>query len=208
MPVDTIARPQTRFGTIPDYEIVDLASRGMLITENFEPKCVKQACYELRAGEIYYDLSKEAERTVVPAGSYILIKPRQLIAIITKEVLEIPQDVLARILTKGKLFSIGLLPVNTYADPGFVGNLGIVFSNASTNYLKIYPGEPIAKIEFSRLEHPVRRAYHGQHGYQTKIWPIPTDMILILRTKFGTTREFWMWTANWNCRTGRRFRAS
>jgi dCTP deaminase len=56
--------------------------------------------------------------------------------------------------------------------------LGIVFSNASTNYLKIYPGEPIAKIEFSRMEHPVRRAYHGQHGYQTKIWPIPTDMIL------------------------------
>jgi len=165
MSLNAISWLPTRIGTIPDYEIVDLASRKVLISEHFEPSCVKQACYELRAGEVYYDLSKQAERTAVANGSYILIKPRQLIVIITKEELDIPQDVLARILTKGKLFSIGLVPVNTYADPGFVGNLGIVFSNASTNYLKIYPGEAIAKIEFSRLEHPVRRTYHGQHGY-------------------------------------------
>lgn len=169
---------RTRIGTLYDREIEELASNGKLITEGFDRNFVKQACYELRAGSVYYDLASEAERIEVDADEFILIKPRQSVVIIAFETVVIPDDMLARILTKGKLFSIGLLPVNTYADPGFDGNLGIVFFNASTQFLKIMPGEPIAKIEFTRLEHPVHRPYHGQHGYHTQIWPIPTEMIL------------------------------
>lgn len=96
----------------------------------------------------------------------------------TKEFLEMPDNILGRILTKGKLFSVGLLPVNTYADPGFSGKLGIVFYNVSNNYLKIEVGTAIAKIEFSKLQQSVEKPYKGQHGYQTKIWPIPEDIIL------------------------------
>jgi len=101
-----------------------------------------------------------------------------MIVIISKEKLNIPDNIVGRILTKGKLFSIGLIPVNTYADPGFKGNLGIVFSNLSNNYIKIYPDEPIAKIEFSKLINRVARPYSGQHGYESEIWPIPSDKIL------------------------------
>src|SRR5690606_27101020 len=72
----------------------------------------------------------------------------------------------------------GLLPVNTYADPGFQGNLGIILHNSSTNYLKIKEDELIAKIEFSVLNEPVQKPYNGQHGYKTKIWPIPVEYYL------------------------------
>ena len=71
-----------------------------------------------------------------------------------------------------------LLPVNTYADPGFQGNLGIILHNNSINYLKIKEDELIAKIEFSALQHPVQKRYNGQHGYKTKIWPIPVEYSL------------------------------
>jgi hypothetical protein len=85
-------------------------------------------------------------------------------------------DVLARILAKGQLFSIGIVPVNTYADPGFSGRLGITLFNASHRYLVIAPGQAIAKIEFAKLGASVSRPYSGQHGYETGIWPIPTQL--------------------------------
>jgi dCTP deaminase len=166
------------YGTLTDFEIEEFAGSGRLITEAFDKSRIKQACYELRAGNIYYDLADTDLRISVGKSEFILIKPRQTVVIISMERFEIPDDMLARILTKGKLFSIGLLPVNTYADPGFKGRLGIVFFNSSTKYLKIFPGEPIAKVEFSRLWSAVERPYSGQHGYETSIWPIPREMIL------------------------------
>lgn len=170
----------TTVGTLSDVDIKLLSSQGKLIIENYNEKNVIQACYELRASNIYYDLSnpKNPLKNDLKDGEYILIKPKQLVVIITLETLELENDILGRILTKGKLFSVGLLPVNTYADPGFYGRLGIVFYNLSNNFLKINTGETIAKIEFTRLQEPVSSSYRGQHGYQTSIWPIPTDMIV------------------------------
>lgn len=168
---------ETNVGTLTDSDIRTLCKRGGLI-EDYEERNIKQACYELRASNIYYDLNNPDRRLEVTDNSYILIKPKQLVVIMTLESLNMPSDILGRILTKGKLFSIGLLPVNTYADPGFRGKLGIVFSNLSNNYLKIRPREPIAKIEFCKLENHVSLPYSGQHGYQTEIWPIPKEMIL------------------------------
>jgi dCTP deaminase len=165
-------------GTLPDSEIRALCERNILIIENYSPANVKQACYELRASNIYYDLANNKQKYTLTDGQYILLKPKQLVVIITMESLNLPADILGRILTKGKLFSIGLLPVNTYADPGFKGKLGIVFCNLSNNFLKVYPTQQIAKIEFTRLPHPVDEPYQGQHGYQTEIWPIPEDMLL------------------------------
>lgn len=168
----------TSRGTLSDDDIIYYCRKGQLITEEYCKKNVKQACYELRASNIYYDLVSCNKKITLSEGEYILVKPKQMLVIITMETIELPSDILGRILTKGKLFSIGLLPVNTYADPGFIGQLGIVFSNLSNDFIKIYPGEAIAKIEFSKLENPVSRPYSGQHGYQTKIWPIPNDMVL------------------------------
>jgi dCTP deaminase len=76
------------------------------------------------------------------------------------------------------MFSLGLVPVNTYADPGFKGRLGIVMINASNDYLAVPALTPIAKIEFVQLEQAVDKPYSGQHGYETEIWPIPSKFKL------------------------------
>lgn len=175
MTADTNVR---KIGTLSDSEIAHLGDNGELIVQNFEPSCIKQACYELRAGYVYYDLAKNAERLTVDDESFILLKPRQMVVIITLESIRLPNDMLGRILMKGQLFSLGVSPVNTYADPGFDGQLGIVLFNTSISYIKICPGDHIAKIEFSKLDRAVDHPYVGQHGYHTQIWPIPTHKIL------------------------------
>ena len=175
-------------GTLTDEQINDFCDKKELISENFCKDNIEQACYELRASNIYYDLADGNKKHQLDDGDYILIKPKQLVVIITKEKLNFPQNILGRILTKGKLFSIGLLPVNTYADPGFCGKLGIVFNNFSNDFIKIKPDDSIAKIEFSKLNQPVNDSYTGQHGYQTEIWPIPEDMLLTEEEKKGDSR--------------------
>lgn len=175
--------PDLHSGTLSDSHIQQATEQGWLISEGFDPARLRQACYELRAGNIYYELDK-ADRDKNPirhelvAGEYILLKPKQFITVITQESLNLPANILGRVLTKGQLFSIGVIPVNTYADPGFEGRLGIVLANLSNNYLKIQQADPIAKIEFSKLRQQVAKPYNGQHGYQTKMWPIPVHMIM------------------------------
>jgi dCTP deaminase len=175
--------PDLNSGTLSDNHIRQAASQGWLIAENFEDICIRQACYELRSGNIYYELDR-ADRDTNPlrhelkADQHILLKPKQFITIITHETVKLPPYILGRVLTKGQLFSIGIIPVNTYADPGFEGQLGIVLANLSNNYLKIPQLEPIAKIEFSKLRQSVAKPYVGQHGFQSRMWPVPYHMVM------------------------------
>ncbi len=173
---DTTVESSVSVGTLADSEIVRLAKAGELITHNFSEGSVKQACYELRASEVYYEPPDGQSKTA--QNGRIVIRPRHLVVVITEETIALPNNMLGRILSKGQLFSVGLVPVNTYADPGFSGRLGIVLQNVSDNYIKISPGDCIAKLEFSRLELPVSAPYDGQHGYQTKLWPFQSDNVL------------------------------
>jgi dCTP deaminase len=161
-------------GTLTDADIRSLAAVAELITGEFEPASIKQACYELRASDTFWDVASPVENKRV-VGDMYLLGPKRSVVCIVKESLSLPADVLGRVLTKGQLFSIGILPVNTYADPGFQGRLGITFWNASNRYIVIRPNDPIAKIEFQRLPKAVESPYSGQHGYETTIWPIPVQ---------------------------------
>lgn len=157
--------------TLTDNDIELAMANGKLI-KNGESSQLSGACYELRLGNVYYDLSESDRPITVPPGGTVLIKPGHRVVLITHEELEVPDDVLARVFSKGSLFSIGLSPVATYADPGFPGNLGIVTQNISDRYIVLPPLEPIAKVEFTRLTGKVVRPYKGQHGFKTQIWPI------------------------------------
>lgn len=164
-------------GTLIDTDLRKLASEGRLFTKDFSAANVKQACYELRASEVFWETWSEKENKQVrvrPDLGYLL-KPNRYVVAIVKEKIALPPNVVARILAKGQLVSIGILPVNTYADPGFEGRLGITLFNGSRRYLAIKPDQPIAKIEFTVLPRGVDQPYRGQHGYETEIWPIPVQ---------------------------------
>lgn len=157
--------------TLNDTEIRSEFDAGRLI-RNPSHSGAAGACYELRMGNIYYDLTEGGARFDLGDGEKILIKPGHQVVLITADDLDIPSDILVRIVSKGSLFSIGLSPVATYADPGFKGHIGIVTQNMSDKYIELPQGEPIAKADFTRLSAVASTPYHGQHGFQAKIWPI------------------------------------
>jgi dCTP deaminase len=127
-------------------------------------------------GNAYYDLTEGGKRFALMPGEMVLIKPGHRVVLITAEEFNLPSDILVRVVSKGSLFSVGLSPVATYADPGFGGNLGIVTQNISDKYVELPQGEPIAKADFTRLTSPAARLYQGQHGFQAGIWPIKTHL--------------------------------
>lgn len=166
-------------GTLTDTDIRAYVKQGFLISKNFDDGCIKQACYELRASNIYYHpVESDEKMTVDEEKGEILLRPNQVVVIITEESLDVPTDILGRVLTKGSLFSLGITAVNTYVDPGFMGRLGIVFQNQTTKYLKIPVREHIAKIEFSKLHAPVEKGYYGQHNYESELWPVKSELFV------------------------------
>lgn len=161
--------------TLSDTDIKAEIDAGRLI-RNADPDRLAGACYELRLGNVYYDLTEGGARFQLAPGEHALIKPGHRVVLITAEELDTPAQILVRIVSKGSLFSVGLSAVATYADPGFKGNLGIVTQNVSDKYVELPQGEPIAKADFTRLSSPAAKLYHGQHGFQVGIWPIKTHL--------------------------------
>ena len=164
-----------KMGTLSDSEIKSEIQQNRLVL-NGEPSQAAGACYELRLGDVYYDLTESDQPINVSQDGTVLIKPGHRVVLITHEELVLPADIFARIVSKGSLFSVGLSHVATYADPGFSGHLGIVTQNISDKYIELSPMEPIAKVDFTRLSAPVNSLYNGQHGFRTKIWPIKTQL--------------------------------
>ncbi len=157
--------------TLSDGDLLKEISKNRLIKDADNSLCTG-ASYELRLSDVYYDLTESDRPIQVAVGESILIKPGHHVVLITKENLEVPPNLVGRVVCKGSLFSIGLSHVATYADPGFKGNLGIVTHNISDKYILLPQGEPIAKIDFTELSSPAKNLYDGQHGFRTQIWPI------------------------------------
>jgi hypothetical protein len=82
------AQKVTRIGTLNDEGIIELSSKGCLISNNFEKKNVRQTCYELRASNIYHDLSVDFRHHDIEGYRYILIKPKRLYVLMTLEELQ------------------------------------------------------------------------------------------------------------------------
>ena len=106
---------------LADHEIEIAIARGEYVLDADPTNCVG-ACYELRMGDVYYDLTDGEKRWKVPLGGNALIKPGHRVVLLTHERLALSDRVFARIVSKGSLFSIGLSAVATYADPGFKGH--------------------------------------------------------------------------------------
>lgn len=158
-------------GTLNDTDIAAEMAAGRLVLGGHQAQ-VNGACYELRLGSVYYDLTEGDSPIQLQPGEHVMIKPGHRVVLITQEELHVPDDVLVRVVSKGSLFSIGLSPVATYADPGFRGNLGIVTHNISDKYIVLPALEPLAKADFTKLTGSARNPYCGQHGFRTQVWPI------------------------------------
>lgn len=164
-------------GTIIKDEIKSLVKSHDLITKEYKKERIKEACYLSHTSNEFFEIKNNTKLIKINNDEYFILKPNNSVVCKTAESFKLPTNMIARVLLTGHYFSIGIAPINTYADPGFDGHLGIVLTNTSKNYIKILPNEPLVKIEFSYINGH-SDPYVGQHGADLKTWPLRSDLIL------------------------------
>ncbi len=75
--------------TLSDVDIgAEIQGRGLI--RGADPVRFAGACYELRMGNVYYDLTEGGKRFALTPGQMVLIKPGHRVVLITAEELEVP----------------------------------------------------------------------------------------------------------------------
>ena len=118
--------------------IKDLVESSNLL-ESYSEDCLESCGYDLRVAKAYNILSEShmgvkdrkmpevkeimGDTVKVPAGEYILVE--------THEKVNMPGNIMARILPRSSIFRMGCILATAVVDPGFQGTLTMGFANMS-----------------------------------------------------------------------------
>jgi deoxycytidine triphosphate deaminase len=144
--------------------------KGKNLIENFDESCVESAGYDLRVGRAYKLESDshlgvkerrnpkvreiEFERYNLILGEYLLIE--------TIEKVNIPDNILARILPRSTLFRCGCSLITAIVDPGYKGTLTMGLKNLSEFNFEFEKGSRVAQIVFENVDEKTK-GYNGKY---------------------------------------------
>jgi len=138
--------------------ILGLVGKGLI--EDFSPDCLGGAGYDLRLGRLYRlksdgFLGVSDRRTPkveeINSKSHTL-KPGEYVLAETLERVNMPADLMARVLNRSTLFRCGCGLYNAVVDPGFTGTLTFGLKNLSDREFTVEKGARIAQIVFEEVE--------------------------------------------------------
>lgn len=107
------------------------------------------------------------EEIEIQKDGYLLIPPNSLILAETMESFIMPDDVFGVVTTKSTYARAGLIQTYTTIEPNWKGILTLELANATPSWLKVYIGEGIAQITFTRGEKP-NTVYGDGRKYQNQ----------------------------------------
>ncbi len=89
------------------------------------------------------------------------LHPGEFVLASTREHIEIPADLVARLEGKSSLGRVGLVIHSTagYVDPGWKGRLTLELTNIARLPIRLYRGMKIGQISFLELSTPAERLY-------------------------------------------------
>jgi dCTP deaminase len=114
--------------------------------------------YTMRMGNCYYrtaeqETGHEQKKTFLSDGESFLIPPGQFAYLLSKESVEIPDNVIAFISMRTGIKFQGLINVSGFhVDPGYKGNLIYAVYNASPSPVQLCENDLIFKIWFCELD--------------------------------------------------------
>ena len=118
----------------------------------------------------HIDLSKgnempDTELVEVPDDGQFMLHPGEFVLGITKETVELPNDIAARIDGRSSLGRLGIIVHSTsgHVDPGYRGKLTLEISNIGKLPIAIVPGMRFCSLMFENLTSPVEKAYKGKY---------------------------------------------
>jgi len=166
---------------LSDGTIRRLVDEGRIVIEPWDPRMVQPASVDLKLGTSFrvfhnhriqvIDLAAPptglTEHVEVGADEPFVIHPNEFVLGRTEELVELPDDVVARIEGKSSLGRLGLIVHATagFVDPGFRGSLTLEITNFNSVPIVLRPGLPIAQLSFMTLDRAAERPYgHPELG--------------------------------------------
>ena len=160
---------------LSDRSIREHIQTRRIIVEPLNDRDIQPASIDLHLGQRvlvfrnsrrpYIDLRHEmpdlTEPVEIPEDEPFILHPGEFVLGSTKEWIELPDNLVARLEGKSSLGRIGLLIHSTagYIDPGWKGNLTLELSNVARLPITLYDGMRIGQISFLELSTPADRPY-------------------------------------------------
>lgn len=112
--------------------------------------------------------------------SPLILHPHELILGQTRELVKIPNDLLARVEGRSSFGRLGLAIHITagFIDPGFEGNITLEIVNLGNLPVMLYPNQRVCQIVFEELVEPCEVPYGvgDRNKYQNQKSPTPSQM--------------------------------
>jgi len=111
------------------------------------------------------NIEPDTELVEVPDGSEFMLHPGEFVLGITKEYIELPDDIAGRIDGRSSLGRLGIIVHSTagHVDPGYKGRLTLEISNIGKLPISIIPGMRFCFLLFESLSSPVEKVYKGKY---------------------------------------------
>lgn len=168
---------------LSDESLIErLACRSIIIEPTPHDKDIQPTSIDLHLSNDVMRISKEqriinTSKDVWYTKTYLndndprgfSLMPLQFVLSSTKEYIEVPDDLVARVEGKSTLGRLGLVIHATagFIDPGFCGNITLELMNWNSVPILLVPDMEIAQICFSPVVGNVRRPY-GTNGIGSK----------------------------------------
>lgn len=156
-------------GFLTDKQInLALENKTLILPNTWAAESIRHASYTLRLGSRVEIASaqkanSEDRRDFVTQdlaeGGSIDIFPGDTVKLYSIERLHLPDTVMAFTVARGLLFIEALVPENTYADPGFQGELFTTGTNLSHRVVRLHYRDPITRLFLFHLAEPVQESW-------------------------------------------------
>ncbi|MBN2250542.1 MAG: dCTP deaminase [Candidatus Altiarchaeota archaeon] len=130
------------------------------LIDGYSEESLTGSGYDLRAGRFYTlkgETSLSASARILPTAeevdaSEIRIKPGGYILIETMEKVNMPKNLMARILPRSTLFRGGCSLITAVVDPGYFGTLTLGLKNLSECDFRLGKGARVGQIVFEEID--------------------------------------------------------
>ncbi len=135
---------------LPDNEIKKLIFQANLLN-NHSDHNIRNCAYNLRVGKMVEPETGEV-KDVNANDNSIKIGPSETMILITKEIVNMPENLCATYSPLFRLAKQGIMLINaSIVEPGYSGPLSCYLVNFSSKIVWIKPGDEVAKIVFNQL---------------------------------------------------------
>jgi deoxycytidine triphosphate deaminase len=154
---------------LSDRDIISRVEQGDLTITPYERDNVEPASVDLRLGSDFKVAQRYREDEIdwKEVAERAVLYPEDFVLATTKERIELPEMLAARVVGRSSLGRLGISVHQTagYVDPGFEGQITLELTNHSPRPFELEQGQRICQIVFERLSIPPRQTY-GHEGSQ------------------------------------------